>query len=52
MLTTLGYQGIVSVHPVAQTLGAFEAMTGQLYLVVLVARLIAMQVSNVRIEHH
>jgi hypothetical protein len=46
MLTTVGYQGILPVHPVAHTLGSGEAVTGQLYLAVLVARLISMQVST------
>jgi hypothetical protein len=45
MLTTVGYTGIVPVHPLAHTLGSAEAMTGQLYLAVLVARLVSMQVS-------
>ena len=47
MLTTVGYQGILPVHPVAHTLGSGEAVTGQLYLAVLVARLVSMQVSAV-----
>ena len=48
MLTTLGYQGIVPVHPLAHTLGSGEAVTGQLYLAVLVARLVSAQVSSAR----
>ena len=48
MLTTVGYQGILPVHPVAHTLGSGEAVTGQLYLAVLVARLVSMQVSTTR----
>ena len=47
MLTTVGYAGIVPVHPIAHTLGSGEAVTGQLYLAVLVARLVSMQVSTV-----
>ena len=46
MLTTLGYEGISPVHPVAHTLGTGEAVTGQLYLAVLVARLVSAQVSS------
>ena len=46
MLTTVGYQGILPVHPVAHTLGSGEAVAGQLYLAVLVARLVSMQASN------
>jgi len=52
MLTTVGYQGILPAHPVAHSLGSGEAVTGQLYLAVLVARLVSMQVSAVQIEHH
>jgi len=44
-LTTLGYQGIVPADPVAHTLSSAEAVTGQLYLAVLVARLVSMHVS-------
>jgi hypothetical protein len=48
MLTTVGYQGILPAHPVAHSLGSGEAVTGQLYLAVLVARLVSMQVSTAR----
>lgn len=51
MLTTVGYAGIVAVHPVAHTLGSGEALMGQLYLAVLVARLVSVvQVSFSRRE--
>jgi hypothetical protein len=46
MLTTLGYAGIIPVQPLAHTLGSGEAVTGQLYLAVLVARLVSMQVTS------
>ncbi len=45
-LTTLGYGDIVPVAPVARTLAMGEAFTGQLYLAVLVARLVALQVAG------
>jgi hypothetical protein len=45
MLTTVGYAGIVPVAPFAHSLGSGEAVTGQLYLAVLVARLVSMQLS-------
>jgi hypothetical protein len=45
MLTTVGYAGFVPVDPLAHTLGSAEAVTGQMYLAVLVARLVSMQVS-------
>jgi hypothetical protein len=46
MLTTVGYARIVPVRPLAHSLGSAEALTGQLYLAVLVARLVSMQVST------
>ena len=45
-LTTVGYGDIVPNAPVARMLAMGEALTGQLYLAVLVARLVALQVSN------
>jgi hypothetical protein len=45
MLTTIGYEGIVPIDSVAHTLCSAEAVTGQLYLAVLVARLVSMHVS-------
>jgi hypothetical protein len=51
MLTTVGYEGIVPVHPIAHTLGSGEAVTGQLYLAVLVARLVSMQISSAQTGH-
>jgi hypothetical protein len=52
MLTTVGYPGISPVHPLAHTLGTGEAVTGQLYLAVLVARLVSVQVSSARTVGH
>lgn len=43
-LTTLGYGDIVPVRPVARNLAVGEALTGQLYLAVMIARLVAMEV--------
>jgi hypothetical protein len=51
MLTTVGYTGIVPVHPLAHTLGSGEAVTGQLYLAVLVARLVSMHASVASEKH-
>jgi hypothetical protein len=48
MLTTVGYQEIVPIRPLAHSLVSAEAVTGQLYLAVLVARLVSMQVSTAR----
>jgi len=41
-LTTLGYGDVSPAHPVTRTLATTEAVAGQLYLVVLVARLVSM----------
>ncbi len=43
-LTTVGYGDITPVTPTARILSVGEALTGQLYLAVLVARLVAMEV--------
>jgi hypothetical protein len=45
-LTTVGYGDIVPVRPVARSLAIGEAITGQLYLTVLLARLVALQISR------
>lgn len=43
-LTTVGYGDITPVSQVARTLSVGEALTGQLYLAVLIARLVAMEI--------
>lgn len=43
-LSTVGYGDITAVRPIARTLSVAEALTGQLYLAVLIARLVAMEV--------
>jgi hypothetical protein len=43
-LTTVGYGDITPVHPIARTLAVGEALTGQLYLAVMIARLVAMEI--------
>lgn len=45
-LTTLGYGDISPVAPISQTLAWFEAVTGQLYLTILVARLVGLHISH------
>ena len=49
-ITTLGYGDIVPVSASARMLAAMEALTGQLYLAVLVARLVGIHVSQGRRE--
>lgn len=43
-LSTVGYGDITAVQPIPRLLSVGEALTGQLYLAVLVARLVAMEV--------
>jgi hypothetical protein len=45
-LTTVGYGDITPVSPLARTLAIFEALTGQIYLVVMLARLVALQIAT------
>jgi hypothetical protein len=46
-LSTLGYGDIVPTSRLSRSLAIGEAITGQLYLAILIARLVAMQVSGV-----
>lgn len=46
-LTTLGYGDIVPIAKFSRTLAWLEAMTGQLYLAILVARLVGLQIATV-----
>ena len=45
-LTTLGYGDVQPVHPAARTMASMEAVIGQLYLAVLVARLVGLHISQ------
>lgn len=45
-LTTLGYGDISPVAPLAQTLAWFEAVVGQLFLAVTIARLVSLEISH------
>ena len=45
-LTTLGYGDIVPTSGTARMLSVAEAVTGQLYLTVLVARLVGLHISQ------
>lgn len=45
-LTTLGYGDIVPTSPLARMLATLEAITGQLYLAVLVARLVGLNIGE------
>lgn len=46
-LTTLGFGDILPRSPVARTLATLEAMTGQIYLAVLIARLVGLHIVHV-----
>jgi hypothetical protein len=45
-LTTVGYGDVLPVHPVARSLAMLEAVTGPLYLAMLVARLVSLAVAS------
>ena len=45
-LTTMGYGDITPVHPVARSLAILEALTGQLYLAITLARLVALHIKS------
>ncbi len=47
-LTTTGYGDIVPVHPIARSLAILEALTGQLYLAILLARLVSLEIAHRR----
>ena len=43
-LTSTGFGGVTPIHPHARSLATFEAIVGQLYIAVLIARLIGLEV--------
>jgi hypothetical protein len=45
-LTTMGYGDITPVHPLARSLAVGEALTGQLYLAILISRLVALELES------
>jgi hypothetical protein len=45
-LTTMGYGDIMPVHPLARALAVLEALTGQLYLAILLARLVSLEIQS------
>ena len=47
-LTTMGYGDIMPVHPLARALAVLEALTGQLYLAIMLARLVSLQLQSRR----
>jgi len=47
-LTTMGYGDVMPVHPLARALAVLEALTGQLYLAIMLARLVSMELQSRR----
>jgi len=45
-LTSVGFGDIVPVHPVAQTLAMLEALIGQLFPAILLARLVSLEIES------
>ena len=45
-LTSTGYGDITPVHPVARLLAMFEALAGQLYLAITLARLVSLEIMH------
>jgi len=45
-LTTVGYGDVFPVHPAARSLAVAEALTGQLYVAILIASLVGMALQN------
>lgn len=45
-LTTTGYGDVLPVHPAARSLATLEAVTGSLYLAILIARLVSQAVAS------
>jgi len=45
-LTTLGYGDVTPIRPLAQNLSVMEAVLGQVYMTVLVARLVGLEISH------
>jgi hypothetical protein len=50
-LTTVGFGDIAAVHPVARSLVMAEALVGQLYPAILLARLVTLQIETRRSKH-
>lgn len=45
-LTTMGYGDIMPVHPLARAVAVLEALTGQLYLAIMLARLVSLELQS------
>jgi len=47
-LTTVGFGDITAIHPIARSLVMMEALIGQLYPAILIARLVSLQIETSR----
>ena len=47
-ITTLGYGDVLPLSPTAQTVAWIEAVFGQLYIAIVVARLVGLQIAHSR----
>jgi Ion channel len=45
-LTSTGYGDFIPVHPVARSLAIFEAMCGQFFVAVVLARLVSLEIAG------
>jgi hypothetical protein len=45
-LTTVGYGDVIPIHPLARSFANLEALTGQLYPAILLARLVSLEVQT------
>jgi voltage-gated potassium channel Kch len=50
-LTTVGYGDIVPLTPISRSMANLEALIGQLYPAILIARLVSMEISEKRSDH-
>ena len=49
-LTTVGYGDILALTKAARALSSLEAITGQLYLAIMISRLVGLHASQVKID--
>ena len=49
-LTTVGYGDVTPVHPLARSLAVAEALTGQLYPAILLARLVSLATDSTKAD--
>jgi hypothetical protein len=45
-MTTLGYGDLVPAHPITRALATYQAIFGQMFIAVVVSRLVAMHITS------